>query len=221
VARCDATENSPGQRGFAPNRLSSGHCGKRPGCRNPERRHSLADNVFAQHRPKRRSYGGREALLEFLLRFDLETVNLRAIPKTAALLVQKIASLTAEQGWWLDVLMRGELPWGCDGAGLCPTERLFDRYVKHAGMVGVKRRAIETQLGMFLARKVPGLRKVEGQYSAFSQNKLIFKVGRLYQFPPLQECREAFARALQQEFRWDGQRNWVHEPRGVGESERI
>ena len=55
VARCDASENSPGQRRFAPNRLASGHCGKRSSCRNPERRHSLADNVFTQHRPKRRT----------------------------------------------------------------------------------------------------------------------------------------------------------------------
>ena len=58
--------------------------------------------------------GGREALLDHLLRFDLKTVNLREIPKTAALLDQKIASLTPERGWWLDVLMRGQLPWGCE-----------------------------------------------------------------------------------------------------------
>jgi len=41
--------------GPPPNRLASGHCGKRPSCRNLERRHSFADNVFAQHRPKRRT----------------------------------------------------------------------------------------------------------------------------------------------------------------------
>jgi hypothetical protein len=83
--------------------------------------------------------------------------------KTAALLDQKIASLSAEKGWWLDMLMRGELPWGCDAADLCPTQRLFGQF-RHAGKVGVKRRAIETQLGMFLSKHVPNLRKVEGQY---------------------------------------------------------
>ncbi len=55
VARCDASENSAGQRRFAPNRLASDHCCKGPSCRNPERRHSLADNVFTQHGPKRRT----------------------------------------------------------------------------------------------------------------------------------------------------------------------
>ena len=57
--------------------------------------------------------GGREALLYHLLNFDLSKVNLREIPKTAALLDQKLSSLDAEHGWWLDMLERGELPSGC------------------------------------------------------------------------------------------------------------
>src|SRR5271170_921126 len=51
----DASQNGAGQSRFAPNRLASGHCGKRPSCRNPKRRHTFADNVFTQHRPKRRT----------------------------------------------------------------------------------------------------------------------------------------------------------------------
>ena len=42
---------------------------------------------------------GREALLQFLESYDLGAVDLRAIPKTGALLDQKIASLPAERGW--------------------------------------------------------------------------------------------------------------------------
>lgn len=38
--------------------------------------------------------GGREALLHFLLNFDLSSVDLRTIPQTAALIEQKIKSLT-------------------------------------------------------------------------------------------------------------------------------
>jgi hypothetical protein len=58
--------------------------------------------------------GGREALLHYLLNFDLTKVNLRTIPDTAALTEQKIESLSVNQQWWLDVLKRGELP-GCNG----------------------------------------------------------------------------------------------------------
>jgi hypothetical protein len=56
--------------------------------------------------------GGREALLHHLLNFDLSKVNLRAIPKTGALLEQKIASLSPEAGWLLDLLNRGETALG-------------------------------------------------------------------------------------------------------------
>ena len=61
--------------------------------------------------------GGREALLEHLLRFDLSTVNLREIPKTAALLEQKMSSLSPEQGWWLDTLCAAS----CRGVLTSPT----------------------------------------------------------------------------------------------------
>ena len=60
--------------------------------------------------------GGREALLYYLLKFDLKNVDLRTIPKTTALLDQKISTLNPMQGWWLDTLMRGQLP------GLLPDE---------------------------------------------------------------------------------------------------
>jgi len=46
-------------------------------------------------------HGGREALLYHLLHFDLSTVNLREIPKTAALFEQQVSSLSGEQSWWL------------------------------------------------------------------------------------------------------------------------
>ena len=43
--------------------------------------------------------GGREAMMHYLLNFDLSQVDLRSIPKTAALLDQQIESLTPEQSW--------------------------------------------------------------------------------------------------------------------------
>src|SRR5262249_12255944 len=55
VARRDAGQYGAGQRRLAPNRLAGRHSGERSGRRNPERRHRLADDVFAQDRPERRS----------------------------------------------------------------------------------------------------------------------------------------------------------------------
>jgi uncharacterized protein DUF5906 len=156
--------------------------------------------------------GGREALLHHLLNFDLSKVELRAIPKTGALLEQKIASLTPEAGWLLDLLDRGELPWGCDGGGVCPTKRLIDDYLTHAGKRGVRRRAIETSLGMFLFKHVPGLRKTESTYKVWTGASMEEVPGYIYVFPPLDECRENFAKLLNQKPQWGEREAWGETP---------
>jgi hypothetical protein len=103
--------------------------------------------------------GGREALLHHLLSFDLSSVNLRAIPRTQALLEQQIASLTTEQSWWLDVLRNGQLPptvriGDADVENSCLRGELYDSYVRHGRRQGVSRRSIETKLGRFLSNVV-------------------------------------------------------------------
>jgi hypothetical protein len=55
VARRNAGQYRAGQRRLAPNRLAGRHSGKRSGRWNPQRRHRLADDVFAQDRPERRA----------------------------------------------------------------------------------------------------------------------------------------------------------------------
>jgi Family of unknown function (DUF5906) len=154
--------------------------------------------------------GGREALLDYLLRFDLSKVNLREIPKTAALLAQKISSGNPEQSWWLDTLMNGELPWGVNEPNKCPASRLFARYLKHARLTGVRRRSIETQFGIFLNKAVPGLIKKDGSYPMMSGKT---RRGYIYTFPSLAECRAACAAALQQDVKWSGDKaDWTTEP---------
>ncbi len=51
--------------------------------------------------------GGREALLAMLLQRDIADVNIRAFPRTAALLDQKELSLDSVPTWWLDCLRQG------------------------------------------------------------------------------------------------------------------
>jgi hypothetical protein len=77
----------------------------------------MQDNAYFAAIDEQMDNGGREALLDHLLKFDLKSVDLRTIPKTAALLDQKISTLNPIQGWWLDTLMRGQLP------GPLPDER--------------------------------------------------------------------------------------------------
>ena len=57
--------------------------------------------------------GGLEAMMHDLLTMDLKGWHPREdIPKTAALLEQKVASLDERHTWWLDTLRRGETPEG-------------------------------------------------------------------------------------------------------------
>jgi hypothetical protein len=149
--------------------------------------------------------GGREALLDHLLKFDLKGVDLRTIPKTAALLDQKISTLDPMQGWWLDMLMRGELPEqlsddGPTGIGTCFVSSIFDSYLEHAQKQGVRRRSLEVQMGIFLNKHVPGLRRRERVTERLRDY--------VYDFPPLATCREAYAESLQQDIKWPEKAGW-------------
>ena len=147
--------------------------------------------------------GGREALMHHLLNFDLSQVNLRSIPKTAALLDQQIQSLTTEQAWWLDTLMRGVLPPmvpGVDQHGTCLKTDLHQCYVRHAQLQGAHYRSIETKLGMFLrAQLEPFLRS--------KRHAVGLKRLSCYELPTLMICRMLFAEKLGQTIDW-GSPDW-------------
>jgi hypothetical protein len=139
--------------------------------------------------------GGREALLEHLLSFDLSTVNLRAIPKTAALFEQQVASMGEKEAWWLDTLRRGELPLNRvaerdGGFSKCPSSHLYSDYVERSTQAGARRRSMETELGMFLHKVVAGLAKTRGKYW-------------VYGFPHLKLCRQQFAALLHAAIEWE------------------
>ena len=112
------------------------------------------------------------------------------------------------------MLARGELPWGCDYFRCCPSHRLFDRYVRHAGRQGARRKAIETQIGMFLANNVPGLRRNHrGWYKIFTKAGMVVDTCTTYEFPALTECRKAFADAMQHNIAWSEKADWTHADR--------
>jgi hypothetical protein len=139
--------------------------------------------------------GGREALLHYLLTFDLPSVNLRKIPETAALLEQKIASMTPDEAWWFDILRKGRLPPQINNQpGTCLRDVLFDTYMAHAQRQGARNRSVDTKIGIFLGKFVPGL--------ASSKTTVSGKREWVYSFPPLRDCREAYAQAMRSAVNW-------------------
>jgi hypothetical protein len=150
--------------------------------------------------------GGREALLHYLLHCDISSIDLRTVPKTAALLEQKFASLTPEQGWWLDTLRSARLPPGCEAANMTPVELLFNTYIEHAKNIGTSRRSIETRLGVFLNKMVPGLLKSTLTFRNRDDRK---QQGAVYRFPPLRECRAKFEDLIGQQINWGDTEDWL------------
>ena len=128
--------------------------------------------------------GGREALMHYLLNVDLSQVNLRSIPKTAALLDQQV--------------MKGVLPPmapGVDQHGTCLKTNLHQCYVRHAQLQGAHYRSIETKLGMFMrAQLEPFLRS--------KRHAVGLKRLSCYELPTLMICRMLFAEKLGQTIDW-------------------
>jgi hypothetical protein len=185
----------------------------------------IQDHAYFAAIDEQMNNGGREALLHHLKNFNLSTVNLRVIPKTTALLEQKIKTATPEQAWWLDTLKRGELPWGTDEPTTCVKKKLFLRYIKHASRQGVRRRAIEVMIGMFLKKYVgANLRSDERlSYRVHTPNRgIITKRDWCFRFPPLNECRDRFAEELQQDITWENlDEEWHHEEEVIDDDEEF
>ncbi len=145
--------------------------------------------------------GGYEALFQYLLDFPLDEIDVRTIPQTAALTEQKIASLPPESAWWLDTLARGLLPGDRDGTGLVAKTSLYSDFVRHAERVGVRRKSIETAIGIFLKKHVKGLKNPHTRLDGHPRAVPCF------QFPPLRKCREGFASTIRH-FAWEEPWDW-------------
>ena len=94
-----------------------------------------------------------------------------------------------------------------------PSEALYDDYIEHAKKQGVSRRAIETQLGMFLEKVVgPNLhRSKKKHYRTETRDcyeSTVEKRGLVYVFPPLSECRQIFAGLINEEIKWEEGEDW-------------
>lgn len=145
--------------------------------------------------------GGRERLLYDLLRFDLSKINLRSIPRTQALLEQKIRSLDPLDGWWLSRLTDGTSAHGRDDWDLVTTDALYADYIKTADEQGVRRKRDRSSWGYRLKQIVPGIKKKRLRIE--EEARRVWS----YRLPPLCECREAFEAMLGQRIDWPPEPN--------------
>jgi hypothetical protein len=102
--------------------------------------------------------GGREALLHYLLDYDLTGIDLGSFPDTQALQDQKAYSATPLQQWWLERLTDGAiLSEGRTWRSEIPIDRIYGDYCEVAASVGVKRLLSKTGLLSLTVPLVRGL----------------------------------------------------------------
>lgn len=163
----------------------------------------MQDHPYFQAICNQMDNGGREALLHFLMNYDVSKIDLRKFPQTAALREAKLLSASPAQKFWYHVLESGCLDesnadgWG---NGSIQTDVLYRQYVVCVNNMGNKHKASETELGMQLKNMLPSnnvkkeRRTVRGYYGSSRKN--------YYVFPSLSECRSAFENFMNAKFEW-------------------
>lgn len=144
--------------------------------------------------------GGREALLHDLMTFDLSQIDLRKIPRTGALLEQKLRSLDSVESWWFERLDAGApTSAGRQWPDILATRTMFDDYILVADKVGVRRKSEFTAFGIKLKKLVPGLDRVRRFIETAPG---LMERTWCYVLPPLEVCRAAFQAEVGQVVAW-------------------
>lgn len=151
--------------------------------------------------------GGYEALMYHLINCQYDPSSLRTVPKTTALLEQKMHSLSREQDWWFNILKNGVLPHQNGWTGVCGTDHLHNDLYQHTKLLGGHYRPSKTALGIFIKRMVPNVTKHRGSFDCvealFEDAEAVKERGHYYTFPSLDECRGYFEEQMGQKIEWD------------------
>ncbi|MDP8246439.1 MAG: DUF5906 domain-containing protein [Candidatus Hinthialibacter antarcticus] len=147
--------------------------------------------------------GGSEAFLHFLLTYDISNFNLRSIPKTDALLEQKIQSLEAVDRFVYDRLMEGQWLDTHDGwNNEIAKHDLYQAYCEASSIAGVRRRNWEGQFAKEISKIIPAVRdtrKTVYNTDGFGNQKqrVVY-----YVFPDLSVCRQSFEQYIGSTIQW-------------------
>lgn len=152
--------------------------------------------------------GGREALLHFLMHYDLSKFNVRDVPKTSALQAQKEHTFSAMEEWWYSKLQDGEIDDGAGWPAGVPRANLRESLITHTKSYGSNLRSSATALGQFMKRVVPEDhelgRRLQGMHTVISDSGEPIQVDRPngYRLPCLELCRERWEQLFGGKFEW-------------------
>lgn len=158
----------------------------------------MQDKKYFSGMKKQMDSGGREALLHFLLNYDISEFEVRDVPKTAALQDQKLLSMGYEESWWYEKLEEGRIlrehdTWEPE----VQKNALQEDYIAFMQRIGIMRKSSPTILGKFLGRVCPG--GMPRSYQRMAKVKVTNSYGEelqvtrrvyFYALPELEKCRE-------------------------------
>jgi hypothetical protein len=148
--------------------------------------------------------GGLEAFMHLLMTFDLTSVDVYDVPKTAALLEQKEESMPPHVRWWMQCLQLGELQYHEEGFTVegddewpeeTQKDHLWQSYQLYMKEHNIRARLWPSQqLHRWLKPLLPGSQ--EGRDWKGKRKRRIV-------LPTLDACREAYAKHLGQTINWE------------------
>jgi hypothetical protein len=117
--------------------------------------------------------GGLAAMIWDMLHRDISGFDVRAVPQTAALKIQKTLTLDSLERWWLSVLSRGFLfksrygtPWFREWHKFYQTELLWRSYLQWCSETRPRDRKSREQLGAFFMRTYQATRP-RGEHASY------------------------------------------------------
>lgn len=166
--------------------------------------HCIGNFEYFREMDEELAAGGREHLLADLLSFDLSRVDLRKIPRTDALLEQKIRSLDPIDSWWFDRLMAGTPTRSSDKwLSQIPSATLYGDYIATCEQLGIRRKQPDNIFGARLKILAPSIKTTRPRMTVETGHGAL-KCARIqcYAMPPLAEARRDFEKVAGQSVRW-------------------
>ncbi len=153
--------------------------------------------------------GGHEALLHYLMHYDLDGFNVRDVPKTSALQSQKAHSFSPMEEWWYSKLQDGEIDDGAGWPSGIARANLRENMVSYFKAYNVRAsQSSATAVGKFMARVLPGdavERRLPGTHTIVGDDGEPRPVDRPrgYVLSSLEECRAHWESIFGGKFEWN------------------
>lgn len=142
--------------------------------------------------------GGYEALLHYLINYQYDPIEIGRIPRTEALLDQKLLSMPHEMKWWFNCLNDGKI--GITKGGGWEVEIIRDDFYESYGVfckqMNVRHPVVKNGLKKALNKRKIRFRQDKDR-QAFD--------GWYYQILSLEECRKSFEEVIGHTIDWEKQ----------------